>query len=507
MKKILTPFLSLFFLQASAQLDVDTTLTPQQAVEDIFLSNGIFISNVTCNGVAANTLNAGVGTFVSNGSGLGIESGLILSTGETIGAEGDNLMGSTANAVTNGVQNDTDIALLVSGQSYDGAILEFDFIATGDSMDFVYVFGSDEYEEFVGSAFNDVFGFFVSGPGISGPFWNAAVNIALIPGTNDPVAINTVNSFVNSEYFVVNTGQIQAQYDAYTTPLHACIGGLQIGEAYHIKLAIADVSDYMLDSGVFLSGNSFVQACTDQSREDECLLCEIMGHVTYTEECGTLVLSNTSQINLATTGCRYEIGNDVILPSCDGNIEYTFDAPGTYTIKLIYEVGDFYSTFTIGDVYVSTTPPAQPVIQQTGTTLSISNAEPETNDQWYLNGTAIPGATSQTYDALESGAYHVTAVNGCLSTSTTFNAIVSGLQESAQHSMRIYPNPAEGMFTISYAAGTDQIQVLDLAGRTVFASTNNGKNSESITLSPGVYTVITCNNTGISNGIEKVIVR
>jgi hypothetical protein len=158
-------------------------------------------------------------------------------------------------------------------------------------------------------------------------------------------------------------------------------------------------------------------------------------------------------------------------------------------------------------VYVSSTPPAQPIIQQNGTTLSVSNAEPETSYQWYLNGTAIPGATGQAYDAIESGAYQVTAVNGCLSTSTTFNAIVSGLQESAQHSMRIYPNPAEGMFTISYAVGTEQIQVLDLAGRTVFASTTNGKNAESITLSPGVYAVITRNNAGVSNGIEKVIVR
>jgi hypothetical protein len=507
MKKIFLPLLSVFFMQASAQLQVDTTLTPQQAVEDIFLSNGIFISNVTCNGVAANTLNAGVGTFVSNGSGLGIESGLILSTGEAIGAEGDNLLGSTANAVTNGIQNDTDIALLVAGQSYDGAILEFDFIATGDSMDFVYVFGSDEYEEFVGSTFNDVFGFFVSGPGISGPFWNGAVNIALIPGTNDPVAINSVNSFVNSEYFVVNTGQILAQYDAYTTPLHACIGGLQIGEAYHIKLAIADVSDSMLDSGVFLSGNSFVQACTDGSRSEDCLLCEIAGHVTYTEECGTLILSNTSQINLATTGCRYEIGEDVVLPSCDGSIEHTFDSPGTYTIKLVYEVGEFYSSFTIGDVFVSTTPPAQPVIQQNGTALSVSNIEPDASYQWYLNGTAIAGATSPLYDAMESGAYQVTAVNGCLSTSVTFNAIVSGLQESAQHSMLVYPNPAESNFTVQYAAGTEQIQVLDLAGRTVFAAASNGKNSDTITLAPGVYTVMTRNHEGVCIGFEKVIVR
>jgi hypothetical protein len=229
--------------------------------------------------------------------------------------------------------------------------------------------------------------------------------------------------------------------------------------------------------------------------------------VTYTEECGTLILSNTSQINLATTGCRYEIGEDVVLPSCDGSIEHTFDSPGTYTIKLVYEVGEFYSTFTIGDVFVSTTPPAQPVIQQNGTTLSVSNAQPETSYQWYLNGTAIPGATSPLYDAMESGAYQVTAVNGCLSTSVTFNAIVSGLQESAQHSMLVYPNPAESNFTVQYAAGTEQIQVLDLAGRTVFAAASNGKNSDTITLAPGVYTVMTRNHEGVCIGFEKVIVR
>jgi hypothetical protein len=158
-------------------------------------------------------------------------------------------------------------------------------------------------------------------------------------------------------------------------------------------------------------------------------------------------------------------------------------------------------------VFVSTTPPAQPVIQQNGTTLSVSNAQPETSYQWYLNGTAIPGATSPLYDAMESGAYQVTAVNGCLSTSVTFNAIVSGLQESAQHSMLVYPNPAESNFTVQYAAGTEQIQVLDLAGRTVFAAASNGKNSDTITLAPGVYTVMTRNHEGVCIGFEKVIVR
>ena len=499
--------LSFFSLQLSAQLAVDTTLTPAQAVEDIFLSNGIFISNITFNGSSASTAHTSVGTFNSNGSGLGIESGLLLSSGHAKGAEGQYDLGTSYNSSSSGIANDQDIAMLVNGPSYDGAILEFDFIATGDSMDFVYVFGSEEYEEFVGTAFNDVFGFFVSGPGISGSFSNGAVNIALIPGTSDPVAINTVNSAMNSQYFVLNNGQITAQYDAYTTPLHACIGGLEIGQPYHIKLAIADLADQILDSGVFLSGNSFVQACTDGSRDGACLLCEIMGHVTYTENCGTLILSNTSEINLATTGCRYEIGSDVVLPSCDGNIEYTFDGPGTFEIKLVYEVGEFYSTFTIGDVYVSSTPPSQPLIIQNGSILSVSNPEAESSYQWYLNGSPIDGATIATCEALESGAYQVTAINGCLNTSAVFNAILSGIQNGELNALSIFPNPSEGLFTAQFAAGTVQFEVRDLMGKLVHSAGTNGKNKETIRLEPGIYSVVTKNSAGFNNGIEKVIVR
>jgi len=158
-------------------------------------------------------------------------------------------------------------------------------------------------------------------------------------------------------------------------------------------------------------------------------------------------------------------------------------------------------------VFVSTTPPAQPIIQQNGTTLLVSNVENEVSYQWYLNGAAIVNATDAMFEATESGTYQVTAVNGCLSASNTFNAVISGLNEWAHPEMLIYPNPAESIFTVQYAAGTEQIQVIDLAGRTVFAAAANGKKSESINLSPGVYTVITRNLAGASNGIEKVIVR
>src|SRR5690606_1780277 len=73
-------------------------------------------------------------------------------------------------------------------------ILEFDFVPNGDSLMFRYVFASKEYPGYTCSSFNDAFGFFISGPGINGPFSNNAINIALIPGTDVPVAINTLNS-------------------------------------------------------------------------------------------------------------------------------------------------------------------------------------------------------------------------------------------------------------------------------------------------------------------------
>src|SRR5690606_29483431 len=90
------------------------------------------------------------------------------------------------------------------GISFDAAVLEFDFIPLSDTVRFRYVFGSDEYSEYVGLGFNDHFGFLLSGPGIAGPFSNSAVNIALIPNTATSVAIDNVN---NGTGFTPGAGQ------------------------------------------------------------------------------------------------------------------------------------------------------------------------------------------------------------------------------------------------------------------------------------------------------------
>ncbi|MEA3448113.1 MAG: choice-of-anchor L domain-containing protein, partial [Bacteroidota bacterium] len=113
------------------------------------------------------------------------------------------------------------------------------------------------------SSFNDVFGFFLSGPGINGPYSNNAENIALLPN-GQPVTID--NLFNNQVYYEGSTsgsgGQGLAynddiEYDGASIPLTA-EAEVQICETYHIKLAIGDAGDSSYDSGVFFQAGSFM---------------------------------------------------------------------------------------------------------------------------------------------------------------------------------------------------------------------------------------------------------
>ncbi len=219
---------------------------------------------------------AAYGQFFDGQSTVGIETGVILATGSIFTATGpNNAAGSSSSVGTAGF--DQDLSDLNGATSLnDVAILEFDFVPDQDSISFDYVFASEEYCDFVGSAFNDVFGFFLSGPGINGPYSNNAENIALIPGTTTPVSINNVNYTTNGEFYNTNViyegvggGCTQAEidepdlyqkdieYDGFTTILQAKAAVIPC-ETYHIKLAIADVGDGAWDSAVFLGKNSFV---------------------------------------------------------------------------------------------------------------------------------------------------------------------------------------------------------------------------------------------------------
>ncbi|HRN98547.1 MAG TPA: choice-of-anchor L domain-containing protein, partial [Flavobacterium sp.] len=265
--KLLSAFILLITFSARAQLVGTNTQTPAQLVQNVLLGGGVTVSNVTFNGSAimagqirdqASFFNTGI--IPTN---IGLQSGILLTTGKGTVAIGPNNSGSTTDPTDSPMGGDADLLQIATGSINTKAVLEFDFIPLGETVTFQYVFGSEEYLEWVGSDYNDVFGFFLSGPGIAGPFSNGAVNIAVLPTTPPtPVSINNVNNVSNPLFYVNNgTGTTPAvntsiQYDGFTTVLTAT-ATVQCGQTYHIKLAIANVGDPSLDSGVFLKANSF----------------------------------------------------------------------------------------------------------------------------------------------------------------------------------------------------------------------------------------------------------
>ncbi|MFC1734061.1 choice-of-anchor L domain-containing protein [candidate division KSB1 bacterium] len=245
----------LFSLQnVSGQLLINTSMTPAQLVQNVLIGTGVQVSNVTFNS-SPTALN--LGQF-SNGANtnLGLNSGVIMASGSVLNSVGPNNSSSAGNATNSG--SDPQLAALIPGYTVnDASVLQFDFVPLADSLTFEYVFGSEEYPEYVNSSFNDVFGFFISGPNpLGGAYLNQ--NIAIIPGTSLPVTINNINNVTPSypQYYINNTGGATIQYDGFTTVLTALAVVIPC-TTYHIKLAVADAGDMILDSGVFLEANSF----------------------------------------------------------------------------------------------------------------------------------------------------------------------------------------------------------------------------------------------------------
>ena len=196
MKKLYTLVLAsfLFVGQSNAQLFVDTAYTAQQMVTDFFGTSGcVTISNVTYNGP-----NVSLGFFDAANTNMGLNAGMLITSGTIYNAATPNLASSTTGVTgTNGAPF-LD-ALVLPYTTYDASIVEFDIVPSNDTMCFEYVFGSEEFNEYVAMAFNDVFGFFISGPG-----FGVDSNIALIPGTQTAVAVNNVNCDNTASYYVCN---------------------------------------------------------------------------------------------------------------------------------------------------------------------------------------------------------------------------------------------------------------------------------------------------------------
>lgn len=336
---------------AGAQLTIDNSRTPEELVREVLLGRGVEIFNITYTGDMRQ-----FGSYSVEGSNLQISEGMMMTTGGTefantlTDAAGE--LGGEINDRTNVDDmvfmgpGDSDLSTISGQQTADAAVIEFDFIPSDNLLEFRYVFGSEEYPEFVCGGFNDVFAFIISGPG-----FKASTNIALIPGTPTPVAINTVNpgqpgeglfasgcsgargSLDHSEFYIDNVGGSWVEYDGMTVVLTA-VAEVEPCQTYHIKIAIADAVDSQFDSGVFLEANSFnseaftfeIDSPTDSTR--------------IVEGCGTatvdiqLVEPTSEALNLnfeiagsAIEGVDYsELPDELIIPAGDSVVSFDIEA-------------------------------------------------------------------------------------------------------------------------------------------------------------------------------------
>jgi hypothetical protein len=258
--------LALAALSAASQAqlvatDLNSGLTPDDLVNTL-LGGAISISNVTYVGA-----NAGAGTF-SGGTGiLGFDAGIVLSSGDVANVTAVGMLNNFDDVtLDNSLGGDPDLDSLIPGyQTYDASVLEFDFdCPTLQLLSFEYVFSSDEYNEYVNTSYNDVFGFFVNG-----------VNVALLADGVTPVSINNVNGgnpfgvgASNPQEYINNDCDdlasaggfpclpfVQTEMDGRTVVL-TVFTTVSPG-TNHIKLAIADAGDHVLDSNVFVKAHTF----------------------------------------------------------------------------------------------------------------------------------------------------------------------------------------------------------------------------------------------------------
>jgi gliding motility-associated-like protein len=330
MKRIILSIFVLLGLSQSnqAQINVNSSNNATQLAQTL-VGFGVTVSNATlnCGASPQGSTDYGSGTFTVTSSNLGMDSGIVLTSGKAA----SNINGPGANGPAQGPTGvtgngaDADLTAVIGGTTYDKCILEFDFVTIGDTVKFDYVFGSAEYPSFTCTGFNDVFGFFLSGPGIVGPYSNSSINIALVPGsTTCPVGVSTIycpnmpgccnttntncynltngctmfNATNNTcQYFVCNAGGASVNYQGFTTVLTATSPVVPCS-TYHIKLAIADKGDQVLDSGVFLKAGSFSSNIIDVKLNTG--LVSTSGSPILVEGCDSAALTITRKIILGT---------------------------------------------------------------------------------------------------------------------------------------------------------------------------------------------------------------
>lgn len=241
---------------------VSTSVTADALAQSL-VGPGVTVSNVVYTGAAD-----AKGAFsFADPTVVGVASGVILSSGNAHDVVGPN----TSDSFSTDWQGagDTQLDTLSGYPTRDAAVLEFDFVPAANQVSFQYAFASEEYSEWVNTQFNDVFQFAVNGENC------ATVRQVAGDATSPfvPVAINNINDsnpvqtpaptamrpdlFRANDYTGAPSSAIDLEADGITSVM-SCQSAVTPGVTNHMRLAIADASDGIYDSNVFIEAGSLV---------------------------------------------------------------------------------------------------------------------------------------------------------------------------------------------------------------------------------------------------------
>ncbi|MGV6862344.1 MAG: choice-of-anchor L domain-containing protein [Putridiphycobacter sp.] len=415
----------LFPFSGYNQLTINNSQTATQLAQ-ILAGPNVTVSNATLTGSALAS-----GSFDGTNSNIGMASGVILSSGNVNNAPGPNNTAGTGDDL--GTSGTAQMDGLAGVNTQDAITLQFDFEVQSDFIQFQYIFASEEYPEYAppnSSAFNDVFAFFISGPGIVGE-----ENIALVPGTSNPVTINNINPVTNSQYYIDNAGGSTVQYDGWTTVLTAERQNLTPCNTYTMKLVIADAGDGIFNSAVFLLENSFIQGIVDintQTVNADNIALEGCIPASFTISLDTPSATDTQ--------VSYQIGG-----SATNGVDYhqidtvvTIPAGQTSASIVINSISDGFAEGQ-EDIYLI----FQPTLCAPADTafLFINDAQPIQFDLQGSDLTCFDNSTGSIQVNATGGfppyTYHLTTNGGNGVTTQTMNNPITGL-DAGQYSVQVY---------------------------------------------------------------------
>ncbi|MBU4205226.1 PEP-CTERM sorting domain-containing protein [Patescibacteria group bacterium] len=227
--KILVSFFVFLFFIPKSLLAIEPTNTTDTNILLQYLMGSTSASNPTVGGHSE-----AIGIYKNDSHLWGLEPGIILSSGK-VSDYGDGPNTSNSFSTAFGSSGYTDLTNLSGHQTYDAARFRFDFTATSNQISFDFVFGSDEYPEYVGSVFNDAFGVYLTDS--SGSKTQIAYD-----NSGDRITINT--AWMNTSH--------GTELDGDTGKLTTTANVLP-GKDYRLEFAIADTSDAIYDSTAHIS--------------------------------------------------------------------------------------------------------------------------------------------------------------------------------------------------------------------------------------------------------------